>query len=153
MLWATLISLHTLGAIIWVGGMFFVLFALRPAAGQLEPAQRVALFAGALPRFFAWVWISIAALLISGYWIVFGQYGGFALTPVHVHIMQTTGLIMVALFAVLWLRPFARLRRAAAAGDLPAAAKALGTIRLIVAVNLALGLLTSVIGVAGAYWG
>jgi len=153
MIWATLIGLHTLAAILWVGGMFFVLFALRPAVGVLEPAQRVALFAAALPRFFAWVWLSIAVLLGTGYWVVFGLYGGFAMTPVHVHVMQLTGLIMVAFFAVLWFSPFAALRKAAAAGDIPTAARALGRIRMIVAVNLTLGLLTSAIGAAGAYWG
>lgn len=151
--WAALIGLHTLGAILWVGGMFFVLFALRPAAGILDPSQRVALFAGALSRFFAWVWLSIAVILGSGYWIVFGQYGGFATTPVHVHVMHLTGLIMVAFFAVIWFMPFARLKKAAAGGDIATAAKALNNIRLIVSLNLVLGLLTSAIGAAGAYWG
>lgn len=151
--WATLIALHTLGAIVWVGGMFFVLLALRPGAGTLEPAQRVTLFAATLSRFFAWVWLSIAVILVSGYWIVFGLYGGFATTPVHVHVMQLSGLIMVAFFAVIWFMPFARLKKASAAGDVPTAAKALGNIRLIVSINLVLGLFTSAIGAAGAYWG
>ncbi len=153
MLWAVLIALHTLAAIVWVGGMFFVLFALRPAAtSTLDPAQRVALFAAALPRFFAWVWGCVLALLATGYWVVFGLYGGFAATPVHVHVMQLTGLIMVAFFAVLWFGPFARLKKAREDGDLEAAARALSGIRGIVSVNLTLGLLTSAVGAAGAYW-
>jgi len=38
MLLHVLQALHVLGAVLWVGGMFFVLFALRPALPQLEPA-------------------------------------------------------------------------------------------------------------------
>jgi putative copper export protein len=29
--------LHSLSAVVWVGGMFFALFALRPATAPLEP--------------------------------------------------------------------------------------------------------------------
>ena len=38
---ALAITLHILGAVIWVGGMFFAYMALRPvAAALLEPPQR-----------------------------------------------------------------------------------------------------------------
>jgi uncharacterized membrane protein len=150
--WIVLMGLHALAATIWVGGMFFVLVALRPAAGVLEPAQRIALFAAALPRFLAWVWGAVAILLVTGYWVIFRLYGGFAATPVHVHVMQLTGGLMMVFFAVLWFGPFQRFRTAAAAGDGPTAAAALDRIRWIVATNLALGLLTSAIGAGGAYW-
>ena len=33
------IALHTLAAVIWVGGMFFAYLVLRPSAGALEPAS------------------------------------------------------------------------------------------------------------------
>jgi len=39
---AIAITLHTLSAVIWVGGMFFAHFALRPAANHLlEPPLRL----------------------------------------------------------------------------------------------------------------
>ena len=42
---------HVLSIIVWIGGMFFAHFCLRPAAQQLEPPQRVRLMHGVLQRF------------------------------------------------------------------------------------------------------
>jgi uncharacterized membrane protein len=53
MLYTALLLLHLLAAIVWLGGMAFVHFALRPAAETiLEPPQRVPLMVAALRRFF-----------------------------------------------------------------------------------------------------
>ena len=62
---ATAISLHVLAAIVWIGGMFFALLVLRPSAGPLEPPDRLALWRRVFARFFAWVWISLALLIIQ----------------------------------------------------------------------------------------
>ena len=35
--------LHIAAAIVWLGGIVFMLFALRPAAAQLAPPQRLPL--------------------------------------------------------------------------------------------------------------
>ena len=69
--------LHVLGAVIWVGGMFFAYMALRPSAGALEHAMRLALWQRVFSHFFPWVWASILALLTSGYGMVFLGFGGF----------------------------------------------------------------------------
>jgi len=145
--------LHILGAVIWVGGMFFAYVVLRPYAGTLEPPDRLALWHGVFRRFFPWVWASIAALLISGYGMLFLALGGFGAAGVHVHIMNLLGLIMIALFLHLYFAPWRRLQRAVEASDHADAARQLGQIRMIVAINLGLGLLTSVIGASGRYWG
>ena len=57
-------GLHTLAALVWVGGMFFAHIVLRPALGPLEPSQRLAIWRQVLPRFFIWVWASIITLLV-----------------------------------------------------------------------------------------
>jgi uncharacterized membrane protein len=67
--------------------------------------------------------------------------------------MLLLGLVMMALFGHLYFAPFKRLVAAVAAGDTPVAAKQIGTIRMIVATNLVLGLLTVAIGASGRYWG
>jgi uncharacterized membrane protein len=67
--------------------------------------------------------------------------------------MNLLGLVMVALFLHLYFAPWRRLQRALDAGDVAAAAGQLGQIRTIVAINLSLGLITSVIGASGRYWG
>lgn len=153
MIYPILIGLHVLAAIVWIGGMFFATFILGPASKALAPEDRVALYARAFPRFFGWVWLAVLILLGSGYVILFGLYGSFATTPVHVHVMSLLGLVMAALFVWMYVVPFRRFRVAAAAGDVDRATSAMAAIRRIVVTNLALGLITSVIGAAGAYWG
>ena len=60
--------LHVLAAVVWVGGMFFAYAALRPVAvSQLEPPLRLALWAGVFSKFFPWVFVAIAILLITGF--------------------------------------------------------------------------------------
>jgi uncharacterized membrane protein len=147
------LTLHVLGAIVWVGGMFFAYVVLRPFAGTLEGPARLGLWRGVFEKFFPWVWASILALLASGYGMLFLALGGFAGAGVHVHIMNLAGLVMMALFAHLYFAPWRRMQRALDAGDNGAAAKQLGQIRMIVAINLALGLITSVVGASGRYWG
>jgi uncharacterized membrane protein len=147
------LTLHILGAVVWVGGMFLAYMVLRPAAGALEPPARLSLWRGVFERFFPWVWASIVVLLLSGYGMLFLALGGFAGAGVHVHIMNLTGLVMMALFLHLYFAPWRRMQRALDAGDNAAAAQQLGQIRMIVAINLGLGLITSVIGASGRYWG
>ena len=149
MLGNLLYTLHVLGAVLWVGGMGFALLALRPAMAVLEPAQRLALHEGALRRFFLIVWHAMPALLLTGWALLFFWYGGFRGARWHVHLMQLTGLVMAAVFLALFLGPWRRFRAALAAGDRAAAAPAMGRVRQMVSINLALGLLT----VAVAAWG
>jgi uncharacterized membrane protein len=144
---------HALAAVIWVGGMFFAYMVLRQALGALEPHARLELWGEVFGRFFPWVWASIVALLVSGYGMTFFGLGGFAGAGVHVHVMQATGLLMMALFLHLYFAPWPRLRRALDAGDDQAAAAQLDQIRRIVAINLGLGLITVAIGASGRYWG
>ena len=65
------VIVHILGAIVWVGGMFFAYVELRPVTGELEPAPRLALWRGVLARFFPLVWASVIGLLASGYGMLF----------------------------------------------------------------------------------
>jgi uncharacterized membrane protein len=144
---------HALAAVIWVGGMFFAYMVLRQALGPIDPSARLDLWRRVLGRFFPWVWASIVALLASGYGMIFFGLGGFAGAGVHVHVMQATGLLMMALFLHLYFAPWRRLQRALAHKDHETAARQLNQIRRIVAINLALGLITVAIGASGRYWG
>ena len=100
---AFLIALHILAAVIWVGGMFFAYVVLRPSVGLLEPEARLALWQRVFRRFFPWVWLSIVVLLASGYGMLFLYLGGFAGAGGSVHIMQAIGIVMMLLFAHLYL--------------------------------------------------
>jgi uncharacterized membrane protein len=145
--------LHALSAVVWVGGMFFALVMLRPAAQQLQPAPRLELWSRVLGRFFAWVIAAIVLLLASGYGMVFGVYAGFHGIGLHVHIMQGLGIIMMLLFFHLYFAPWRRFRAALARQDHAAAGRQLGQIRVIVTINLLLGLVTVAVGSSGRYWG
>jgi uncharacterized membrane protein len=142
--------IHVLAAVTWVGGMFFAYMVLRPACLSLEPAQRLALWHAVFSRFFVWVWIFVGILLGSGHGLL-GLGVGQGSPPVAA--MAAIGWAMALLYAYLYFRPFQALRRAVALGDTPAAARAMAGIRPIVAINLALGLVTCALGALSHFWG
>ncbi|MBF0095340.1 MAG: CopD family protein [Alphaproteobacteria bacterium] len=150
---SVLLALHTLAAIVWVGGMFFAHMALRLAVVPMAPKDRLELWGRVFPRFFPWVWLAVAVLLGSGWALVLTVHGGMAGAGLHIHLMNGLGTLMMALFVLLFFGPYARLRRALAKGDLPRAAAAQGWIRRIVLVNLSLGLFVSALAAGGRYWG
>ena len=142
------ISLHVIFAVIWVGGMFFAYMALRPvAASLLEPGVRLTLWARSLSRFFIWVWLAIIIIPVTGYWMIFSFYNGFAGVAGYVHIMQLSGIIMILLFLHVFFAPFKRLRKALHEENYQQGAKNLAQIRRFVGINLLLGLFTFITAV------
>jgi uncharacterized membrane protein len=149
---ALAIALHLLAAVLWVGGMFFAWWVLRPvAAGQLEPPARLRLWQGVFRRFFPWVWAAVAVLLVTGFWMLFAVFGGMGGAGWHVHLMLLTGLAMMAIFLHLWFAPYPRLGRAIDAEDWPAGGQALGQIRRLIGVNLIIGLITVAVASGGRF--
>lgn len=147
------IAIHTLCAVLWVGGMFFAHQMLRPVAGQqLEPPQRLRLWLGVFKRFFPWVWAFVILLPITGYWLIYQLFGGMAAIGWHIHLMQGLGWIMILLFMHLYFAPFRRFKEYVITEQWPLAAKQLDQIRMIVGSNLLLGILVSAAATAGRYW-
>jgi uncharacterized membrane protein len=142
-------ALHTLSAVVWVGGMFFAYIVLRPATGPLEPPTRLTLWRRVFAGFFPWVFAAIVLLLVTGFTLFLG---GYAAGP-HVHLMMAIGIIMILIFLHLYFAPWKRFKAALDAGDNPAAAAQLNQIRLLVLINLILGLINVAIGGSGRYWG
>lgn len=143
------LALHILFVALWVGGMGFAILALRPALAVLEPPQRVALMGRVHKRFFLIVWHAMPITLLTGYWLLFGHFGGFRGAGWHVHVMHLTGLIMAGIYLAIFFGPWKAMRAALAAGDVPGAAAANERIRRLVNINLALGIIT----IAIAAWG
>ena len=146
------LTLHLLAATVWVGGMFFAMVALRPAAAELDPAHRMKLWADALGAFFRWAWVAVALLLGTGLWMIFELPGGMKQAGLHVHLMLGLGVLMMLLLAHLWFAPFKRLRHAVAGSHWADAGKALGQIRVFMGANLALGLAVLAIASGGRYF-
>ena len=145
-----LAALHGIAATLWIGGMFFAYIAMRPAAIEtLEPPLRLKLFQGAFRRFFLWVWLFIAVLLITGYGGIFGRFGGF--TASYLSLMHSIGLLMCLIFIGLFLALYLPFTKAVDAGDFPKAGALIAKIRWVVLVNLILGLVITFVGIAGPY--
>ncbi|NTV95297.1 MAG: hypothetical protein HGA75_07735 [Thiobacillus sp.] len=133
-----------MATVVWVGGMFFAHQCLRPVVlAQLEPPQRLRLWDGVFGRFFPWVWGAILLLVLSGQLLAV-QLGGMAAVGLHVHAMAGIGYLMAAIFSYIYFVPYRALHRAVAAADWPAGAAAQNRIRVLVGVNLTLGLLNIV---------
>lgn len=145
MLYATLKLLHILSIIVWLGGMVFSLFFLRPAAAQLEPSVKLQLMHGALGRFFKAAMWSATLVLVSGFWMMGRvakqtvQAGGSFAMPPSWTIMAALGVLMVLVLGHIRFALYKRLDRAVAAQDVAAGAKALDTIKRWVSINLAIG--------------
>jgi len=91
-------------------------------------------------------------LFATGYWMVLVPFQGFANVKLHVHLMLGIAILMAAFFLYLFFVPYRRFRIATEAKNTAQAAAALGRIRMVVTTNLALGIVTTVVGTAGAYW-
>jgi uncharacterized membrane protein len=133
--------LHTLATVVWVGGMFFAYMCLRPVASEiLEPPLRLSLWNKTFTRFFPWVWVAVVVLSLTGSWLLM-HMGGFASVGGYVHIMLGLGAVMILIFLYVFFGPYRRLRDAVANNDLQTGGKQLGRIRMLVGINLLLGII------------
>ena len=151
MIYTTLKTLHVLSIVVWIGGMVFAHFFLRPAVAQLEPPVRLRLMRDVLGRFFQAVLVASLLALASGVWMLgrtakqVVQAGGSFEMPLAWTVMAVLGVAMVAIFMHIRFALYKRLERAVAASDWPTGAAALAQIRHWVATNLGLGILVLVV--------
>lgn len=136
--------LHVLGVVVWVGGMFFAYMVLRPiAADVLEPPARLTLWTGVFGKFFPWVGASVALILLTGLHML-AKVGGMAAAH-YVLTMLGLGVLMILIFAHVFFAPYKKLKRAVAEQNWKAGGAALAQIRMLIGINLSLGLLTIVV--------
>jgi uncharacterized membrane protein len=155
MIYSLLKLVHVLSIIVWIGGMIFTLFFLRPALAALEPPARIKLMTDVLGRFFRAVLIVGLLTVLSGFWMMGRvakqavQAGGSANLPIEWIVMAVLGVLMFAIFGHIRFVLYKRLRLAAAASDWPAGGAALASIRTWVGVNLAIGIAIIVLVLIG----
>jgi uncharacterized membrane protein len=146
MLYATLKTVHVLAIVLWVGGMVFAHFFLRPAVATLEPPVRLRLMQDVLQRFFNAVTVVSLLALFTGFWMMGNvaksvvQSGGSFSSPLDWTVMAALGTAMVLIFGHIRFALFGRLKRAVAASDWAAGGAAMNSLRQWVTVNMALGL-------------
>jgi len=149
-LYATLKAFHLLAVIVWVGGMAFVLFCLRPAARVLEPPVRIALMHAALRRFLGVVVAAIAVIFVCGVamvaiaWSAAARAGLRFNMPLDWYVMFAVFFVMLALFVHIRGVLFGRLDAALREGRWADGASALDAIRWEVSANLVLGAFVTV---------
>ena len=147
MIYATLKTIHVLSIVLWIGGMAFAHFFLRPAVAQLEASVRLRLMHDVLGRFFQAVLVASLLTLISGVWMLgrvakqVVQSGGSFEMPLAWTIMAVLGIVMVAIFMHIRFVLFKRLGQAVAASEWSAGASVMAQIRWWVSINLGTGFL------------
>jgi uncharacterized membrane protein len=146
LIYAALKTVHVLSIIVWIGGMMFAHFFLRPAIAQLEPAPRLRLMQDVLRRFFQAVLAASLLTLVSGAWMLSTVARQMARSGASIQVrwawtvMAGLGIVMVAIFMYIRFALYKRLTGAVAVSDWPAGGLALAQIRRWVVVNLGLGL-------------
>ncbi|WP_269759836.1 CopD family protein [Variovorax sp. E3] len=127
-------------------------FAVRPAAvATLEPPLRLRMMAATLRRFFVGVDASVTLLFVTGVTMILAT-GGFRGVHWRVEAMMSIAIVMAAIYVYIRASVFRALRRAVEDSAWPVAAARLNTVRKLVMVNLALGVVVfgvAIIGRAG----
>jgi uncharacterized membrane protein len=141
-------TVHLLSIIVWIGGMAFAHFFLRPAVAALEPPARLRLMHAVLGRFFGAVLVAAPLAVASGAAMLLALPAG-TVVPTSWALMGVLGVIMLLIFLHVRVALYARLGRAVAAADWPAGALALGAIRRWVALNLGIGVAIVVLTLLG----
>jgi uncharacterized membrane protein len=139
--WGWVLGVHVLCAVVWVGGMFFAYVVLRPSLSVLEPMQRIALHTQVFRRFFLIIWYVMPLILLTGFAVLFGFYGGPAFIGWNVQLMMLLGLVMSAIFLLIVFGPYARFRRTT---ERNTAIAHIERIRKLIGINLILGIVTVV---------
>ncbi len=97
---------HILGILIWIGGMLYTLFVLRPSLSVLGE-EKGKLVTTAMGRFFPMVWVAILLLLITGgYRVHYYIHSGLFISKLFIY------GIMVAVFSYIYFGLFKKLKTA-----------------------------------------
>lgn len=134
---ALVLFVHLFCAVVWVGGMFFAHFALRPAATVLEPEPRLRLMTAALGNFFRIVAAAVSLILLSGHVLLANV--GFSSAPTSWKVMTILGWVMALVFVYLYGILYPMLQKNVSVHNGPEAGWLLNRIRHLVLINLCLG--------------
>lgn len=141
--------LHIAAAVVWLGGLAFLVFGLpiKPAEGSaLGPAA----FVQASKRFQPFFWLAMVLLVGSGVYRIV-ELGGMRAVPVIIHIKITIALVMILLSLVNSFYMLPRLEKQQETGDL-AGSGLLRNYSLIYVVVMVLGFVVFGLLSAGQYF-
>lgn len=151
MLYAALKLIHLLSVIVWIGGMVFSHFFLRPALGELDPPVKARLMLAVLSRFLNAVLVLGTLTVGTGVWMIGRvakqtvQAGLPFNMPLEWWVMAGLGIFMWLVLGHIRFVLYSRLRRAVEGLDWSAANSVLVQIRHWVLFNLMVGLVIVVV--------
>jgi uncharacterized membrane protein len=155
MLYAILKLIHLLSVIVWIGGMVFSHFFLRPALGEVDPPVKARLMVAVLSRFLNTVLVLGTVTLASGLWMMGRvakqtvQAGLPFNMPLQWWVMAALGIFMWLVLGHIRFVLYSRLRRAVSGLDWSVANGVLVQIRHWVLFNLCLGVVIVAVVVIG----
>lgn len=156
MIYAALKTIHLLSVIVWIGGMVFAQFFLRPAISTLDAPERVRLMQLVLGRFLNAVLLACGLALASGVWMIgrmarqMAQSGVKFNMPLEWMGMALLGVLMALVLGHIRFALYKKLTRAVNAQAWPEGAAALVSVRKWVMLNLVLGVAIVLITLLGA---
>lgn len=138
--------LHLIAGVVWLGGMTFMLVALRPAVmAQMQPQARARLMAVIWGRFFPVVLGAIVVLFTTGtnlYTTTFRAIKAATVAgnvPMGWNLMLVAGLAMMLIFGHIFFAGYRKFKRALAQEDWAVVAAASTQVHRLMVVNFALG--------------
>jgi uncharacterized membrane protein len=138
--------LHLVAGIVWMGGMTFMLLALRPAAlASLEAQPRARLMGEVWKRFYLMVLLAVIVLFAIGTHLYTSTFKAAKLAtgqgsvPLGWNVMLVLGISMMLIFGHIYFAGFKKYKRAVAAGEWPVAAKAAALMHTMTLINFCLG--------------
>ena len=144
-----ILFIHVLSAIVWVGGMIAIRFAVHPALQHIENTEvRLARTLELLENFFILVIpmivLSVVTAGLMAIGLGFRQTGGFMYGMVH--FKEAIWTIMTILFTIIYIRRN-RAERAFLSGDIDEVIKHLAPIsKFFIPANIFLGLIALFVG-------
>lgn len=138
---------HQIGFVILLGGIFFMLFALRPASRDLDTGEeRILVYFRYYKSLLRWIWFALLLLWVSGVSKILAM--DIQHLPLKVGLMAGAGAVMTVLTLLAHFAVYYEMDEAIYAAHWPRAARRGSRLRKIMALNLLIGLMLIVVGVA-----
>ncbi|MFQ5961711.1 MAG: DUF4149 domain-containing protein [Candidatus Methylomirabilales bacterium] len=93
MTYLVIVTLHLMGAVVWIGGMLFLGLVLAPVLRHRPPAERAALVSAVGRRFLRIAWAALGILLLTG--SILWALRGFHLPLVLIAKLALVGVILL----------------------------------------------------------
>ena len=139
-------TLHTLAAAVLMGGLAFLYFVMRPAAGSVDPGVRLPLWRRTFQYFLPWLIAAALLLPATGYYMIAADTD-----PPNgkIHLKHLASWLANALLIYVYLVPYRRMENAMGQGERPRAARHLVQIHRIMLCALIALVIASILGTQG----